>query len=249
MGELEVRPAYEAVLRDAGIATCQDVLNRSACLRDLDTRSNHRLALDGLVVFVKRQKPRGRAGPRNRELEGCEAAARLGVPTAPVVFSGLDARLGALIGHASLEPARPLDDLIREERLDAAAADMVLAALARHVATLHDGGRHHRDLYLNHVFVDPGVPEDVRAILDWERSGPHRRTWGRWVVKDLAAVRASLPDEAVFPAWLDRYVEARAAAVPPRRLARRIERKAQRIRAHVPRTPVGPDAPKSGAWA
>lgn len=257
MGELRVRSAYQAALQDAGIATPAHVLGQSECLRELPDRSNHRLVIGDLVVFVKRRKPRGwwRGAPINRELEGCEEAARLGIPVAPIVFSGSDPRLGALVGHAALAPARPLDDLLREAAFDDATHARVFDDLAAHVAALHDGGRHHRDLYLNHVFVDPQHAEPVRGIIDWERSGPHGRPWGRWVVKDLAALRASAPRDAasgaIQRAFLERYASARQVPYPRDldHLAARVERKAARIRAHVPRTPVGPDAPKPGALA
>lgn len=242
MGELRVRPAHQAALREAGVGSVHDVLLRSACLRDLPDRSNHRLEAGGLVIFVKRRKP-GRFGAvRNAELEGCEAAAQLGIPTAEVVLSAEDPAVGAVVGHLSLAPARPLDDLLGEGALEGAGLERVFSDLAHAVATLHDARRHHRDLYLNHVFVDPSHEAPVRGILDWERSGAHRRAWGRWVVKDLAALRASGAPDRFF----DRYRALRGSPWPAY-FDGRIDAKAAKIRAHVPRTPVGPDAPKGDA--
>jgi hypothetical protein len=229
-----------------GIRTVADVLERSECVRDLPDRSNHVLRAGGEVVIVKRTKPRGLLGRVPAvppEAAGIAAARAAGVPTAEVALSGVDRRLGAVTGTRDLAPARPLDELLREGRLSAEAVAALLASLSRAVAALHAARLHHRDLYLNHVYAVPSAGRVV--LIDWERARRHRGALGRAVVKDLAAIEASIPPGTVGDRekgrFLVRYLAARgmpvrALAVP---LARRIEAKAARIRAHVPRTPVG----------
>ncbi len=239
-------PRWEDRLRAAGIESAADALDRSRCVRDLPDRSNHSLHVGDLHIYLKRRKagrwPR-RSMP-NPELDGLILGARLLVPVPPLVLAGEDKQLGALVGTLSLAPARPLDALLKEGTLCPDVRRRVLRRLADDVAALHASRHHHRDLYLNHVFVDPAEAQPVRGIIDWERHGAHRAEVGRWVVKDLASLLASIPPGTVSPreqrAFLARYM--RAARVLRRSragLARRVEAKAARIRRHVPRTPVG----------
>jgi len=61
-----------------------------------------------------------------------------------------------------------------------------VAAIA---AKLHGASAFHKDLYLCHLFVDPGLtaPAGRRlTLIDLHRMGTHRLTGGRWRVKDLA---------------------------------------------------------------
>jgi hypothetical protein len=179
--------------------------------------------------------------------------AAAGVPVPPLVFHGADERLGVVTGTRDLGPARPLDDLLREGRLDGVPRLTALIRLSIAVARLHAQGLHHRDLYLNHVYADPRRDDPLVAIIDWDRCGRHRLPYGRWVVKDLAALLSSIPPGTVTDReqidFLVRYLGMRGRGVTTssRRLARRIARKAARLRAHVPRTPVGEAArPRRG---
>lgn len=235
-------------LRKAGVRTVDDVLVHSTCVRDLKTRANLVLEADGLKIHVKHAKRARRA----READALEVLERLRVPTAVLAFSGVDAALGAVTGTLDLAPARPLDDLLGEGALDDRQRRAVSEALADVVGTLHEAGYNHRDLYLCHVFVRfVGVLPSV-SLIDLERLRKHRRTLGPRVLKDLAALASSVPDGGATTyeraRFLLRYLLRRGI---PRRgvyagLARRIRRKAARIRRHVPRTPVG-DAARPGA--
>ncbi|MFV1959104.1 MAG: lipopolysaccharide kinase InaA family protein [Planctomycetota bacterium] len=247
---LRVRPRYRSAFEAAGILAIEDVLSRAEVVRDLPDRANLVLHLDPLRIHVKRRKRAGRRrrGGQNREVEGLELADRLGIPVPCLVFAGVDAEGGVLTGTQDVAGARPLDDVLRGGALQGAARRDVLEGLAEAVAVLHRARHHHRDLYLNHVWVDAGARPRLRALIDWERQGRHRCLTGRWAVKDLAALLASIPPGTVTArerlAFLARYL----ARVPVegrrrrRRLARRVGRKAARIRAHVPRTPVGEGA-------
>lgn len=259
-GDLTIGPRWRDLLHAQGVRTVQDLLARAEWVRDLPDRANLRLALQGLLVHVKLRKPRrrdrlpGSPGPANREQDGLGLAERLGVPVPALVLAGQDPRRGAVTGTLDLAPALPLDDALRAGLLDACGRRRVRSDLARAVARLHASGVHHRDLYLNHVYVDPSDGR-LAGVIDWDRHGHHGRPRSRRVVKDLAALEASIPPGTVGEGERRRFLLAylRASALDARRigarLARRIARRAERIRAHVPRTPVGEAARARGSTA
>jgi hypothetical protein len=244
-------------MAEAGVRRVGDVLLRSDAIRDLPDRSNHELTVRGTRYFVKRTKPHGlfrRVPDPPPEARGLALLAVAGVPAARVAFVGRDPRHGALTGTFDLAPARPLDVWLQRGALPHSAVDALLAALARAVAVLHGAGLCHRDLYANHVFADPHTLRV--ALIDAERVTKSGGLLSRLVVKDLAALDVSLPKDVVSEharaRLLVRYLvarglPARALAAP---LAKRISRKAARIAAHVPRTPVGAAArPRPGVTA
>ncbi|MDA1195460.1 MAG: hypothetical protein O2894_09785 [Planctomycetota bacterium] len=241
MTALLAPPALRERLAEAGIHTLADVLGRATCVRDLPTRSNHILEAAGMRIFVKREKRHA----YSHEAEAIERAREARVPTAEVVLRGSDPALGAVVGTLDLAPARPVDDLLRSGRLQGRDLRHVFDALADAAASLHDARLHHRDLYLCHVFARVDEERARVTLIDFERLGRHRRVLGTRVVKDLAAIFVSIPEgttsELVVPRFLLRYMRRRGI---PRRgvyagLLRRIRRKMERIRAHVPQTPVG----------
>lgn len=244
VGRLEGPPDVLAALAADGVATVADVLARADGVRDLRGRSNHLLRAGGLVVHVKR----GKRGRVSREARAIEALASLGVPVARLAFRGSDRRLGNVAGTIDLAPARPFDDLLRERAIGPEQADAAFRGLAEAVARLHDAKLDHRDLYLNHVFVNPSSPTADVTLIDVERVRRHHGLLGRAVVKDLAAIHASIPPGlrscAAQTRFLVHYLRSRR--FPVRMLLgpllHRIVRKADAIRSHVPRTPVGPAA-------
>ncbi len=132
-----------------------------------------------------------------------------------------------------------LDALLRAAlaRGDAAAAvRFACRVVAPVVARLHEQGLVFRDLYWNHLFA-VGLDADQVTFLDVERVF---RPWfrrRRWIVKDLAGLLSSAPEQVsrtmalrFLLAYLGPRDRALAAA-----LARDVARKAARIRAHVPR--------------
>ena len=239
-GRLDVRPEAAPLLASMGVATVADLLARAEVVRDLPDRTNLVLRAPGACLHVKRSRRRG----PSREAAALEVAARAGVPVARIAFTGRARGLGSVVGTFDLAPARPLDDLLREGLLDADGATAALTATVRAAAALHAARLHHHDLYLNHVFVDPADPTRA-TLIDLERTTSHHGLLGRAVVKDLAAIHATIPAATASCAdrmrLLARYLEARRFPVWSLlgRLSRRVEAKAARIRAHVPRTPVG----------
>jgi hypothetical protein len=239
-GRLEGDPAALAALAADGVATVADVLARAECVRDLAKRSNHVLRAGGLVVHVKRATSRRPSA----EAAAIRASAAAGVPVPRIAFEGVDGKLGSIVGTVDLAPARPLDDLLAENALSEGAADAAFDALARATAALHGARLHHHDLYLNHVWADPRRPEAV-TLIDLERLSHGHGVLGRTVVKDLAAIEASVPDGTLSCRRRARFLEAYLGArgFPARLLLgpllRRVVKKAASIRRHVPRTPVG----------
>lgn len=242
--------------RAEGIASVGDFLDRAEYVRDLPQRSNHRLVVGGQALHAKRAKPRGflRRVPReDPEARGLRLLAVAGVACATAVLWGRDPRLGTLVATVDLAPAQPLDDLLAQGWLPSGGAEGLLEALAGMAARMHDAGLHHRDLYLNHLYADPGAggaPGRI-VVIDAERVGRHRTRLGRRVRKDLACLLASGPETWWEPARAARlvqaYLEARGlpASLAPR-LEARLLRKARRIRRRIPRTPVGEAARPRG---
>jgi hypothetical protein len=122
------------------------------------------------------------------------------------------------------------DSLCRRERID---------RLARFVASLHRAGFVHRDLYLSHVFLEPGVgkPDELRGegyrLIDLQRVFRPRWRLGRWVVKDLAALHYSTPAECVTPLerlrFLARYVRCCGRLISARQLSEKVHAKTLRM--------------------
>ena len=133
-------------------------------------------------------------------------------------------------------PGRSLEAWSREwVHGDRATARRVLAPLAALVARLHRLGYVHRDLYLSHVFWDPGSPlETSLCLIDLQRVlRPRRR---RWMIKDLAALNFSAPAE-VFSAtyrvrWLKQYLGLPKLDPAAKRLAYRVIGKTLSIARH-----------------
>ncbi len=240
-GRLEGPPDVLARLAAEGVATVGDVLARAETVRELPDRSNHVLRVGADRFHVKRSRRRG----PSREAAAIALARKAGVPTAMVAFAGRVKGAGSLVGTFDLAPARPLDDLLREGALSVPARDAAFRALAEATAALHRARLHHHDLYLSHVFVDPTEARPAVTLIDLERVTSHHGLLGRAIVKDLAAIEASIPDGIVSCEGRARFLAhyLRSRHFPVRSLLgpllRRVVRKAALIRRHVPRTPVG----------
>ncbi len=135
-----------------------------------------------------------------------------------------------------IDHARTLRDEL--EQCSASERRRLGARLLELVARLHASGFHHRDLYLQHVILRSG--DGALVLIDVGRVGRvglGRRM--RWLVKDLAALLHSTPARVTarerlrFAAgWLDAMAVTDRGA--RRRLLRAVERKRERIAAHVP---------------
>lgn len=117
-------------------------------------------------------------------------------------------------------------------------ADYAARCVAPLVRRLHDQRLVYRDLYWNHVFVVDPRRSDAPVFLDVERVFRPRWRWRRWVVKDLAGLRASVPAGIVVsPRQELRFLRAYAGGSLRglQGLCRAIRAKARRIGAHAPK--------------
>lgn len=180
---------------------------------------------------------RGRRGDAAREWHWLHVLPLLGIRTAePLAWIGERGR--TLLVTAAV-PGRAMDAWAIES-----AATGRLPALTRTICRdvapvvrrLHDRGLCHRDLYWNHLFcVDPHE-DAVPTLLDVERVFAPRLRRRRWIVKDLAALWASVPvpvSGRVGLRFLRSYLG--QSLRRHRALILAIVGKAQRIRGHSPR--------------
>jgi heptose I phosphotransferase len=117
---------------------------------------------------------------------------------------------------------------------DSATVGELIDPLAALIARLHDRGYVHRDLYLSHVFYDPGSPPATALrLIDLQRVFRPRWRMRRWIIKDLASLNYSTPSRLVSTKarvrWLRRYLEVTRLDGPARALLYRIVGKTQWI--------------------
>ncbi len=115
---------------------------------------------------------------------------------------------------------RPLADLI---------ADTVRA--------IHRNGFVHRDLYLSHIFFDPGSPlENAIHIIDLQRVVQPRWFKQRAIIKDLAALNYSTPVSVMSLKdrirWLKRYLGLSKLGKREKRFAAKVYKKTKQIERH-----------------
>ena len=179
-------------------------------------RSTARHRLDGpggpLSVYLKRHErlplstrlratlaPGESATPAAVERSNLEVARGLGIAVPEVVAIGERVgpmgRLGGYLMTAELVGQVELNVAIPRWRCELGPSRFVevktevFGEVAAIAAKLHSASAFHKDLYLCHLFVDPGLtaPAGRRlTLIDLHRMGTHRLTGGRWRVKDLA---------------------------------------------------------------
>ncbi|MBL8754558.1 MAG: hypothetical protein JNK15_14740 [Planctomycetes bacterium] len=154
----------------------------------------------------------------------------------PLAFVGRGRRTLLVTGGVG---GRALDAWWRKlqpEGRGGAVAEYAIAHVAPRVRALHGAGVCYRDLYWNHVFAADPCGTEPPTFLDVERVFRPRWRLRRWIVKDLAGLLASAPDDVpvrlqlrFLRAYLDAPVRGH------RGLLRAIVGKAARIRRHAPR--------------
>jgi heptose I phosphotransferase len=216
-GRLEINSAYQQTLERLGLASFAafEALPGTT-VRRIDSRATSRVELESLVIYLKRHgRPhwRERITPwirLGKRLFGAEPEwnaiwqfQRLGIPTVePVAFGR---RTGAtFVATRELVARCDLKQWVRDclDRRHPSGAwqwdDFLQAAghaqrLATMVATMHRGGFHHQDLYLNHVLwvgdLEDGRP-DLR-LIDLGRVSRLGLLRRRWIWKDLAQLAYS----------------------------------------------------------
>lgn len=183
----------------------------------------------------------GAASLAGVEWHWLRSLAETGIPVAEPVLLGSRGEGGrelSLVVTASVA-GESLETLVRRWTVRDRALMMAVAdTTADVVARLHAAGFVHRDLYLSHLFLDPGSdPASPRlALIDLFRV--RRVGWRpmRWIVKDLAALHYSLPAGLLSRSdrlrWLKRYVGASKLSASLNGLVRRIDRRAHRMARH-----------------
>lgn len=254
--------AWEAALRSAGLASFDALMNVEGT-RTLDKaglgegRQRTELTLDGCRLYLKRyDESLGASGiisrlhhsrsPAYAEWQRVRAVEAAGVRVPEVVAFGQrrgsrrtrqSLLLFASAAGWSLEQwARDWPDRLREpQRKDAASR-----ALADAVATLHNAGLFHRDLYLSHIFACARSDGtfDI-TLIDLARVIRPRVAKPRWRVKDLAALHYSTPEGVASAVdrvrWYKRYRGIARLSGWDRWLVKWVDWKARRIARHTDR--------------
>ena len=168
------------------------------------------------------------------EFSNIRAARAAGVPTMQEVLFGEQGRRSYVI--VSAVPGDPLERC-GEQFLATIEQDHGIphftTRLADLVATLHEAGYVHRDLYASHVFLDKRGGDFELFLIDLARMFRPLCRRFRWRVKDLAQLKYSMPTLWTVAHWDDflaKYLGGAAAAMP--RYARAIDRKVAVIRRH-----------------
>jgi heptose I phosphotransferase len=197
----------EAVFEHPDIKPWRTLADRENCTLDATLGDGRRVRL-----HVKRYTAtKTAAGAMLNEVAGFRLLQAHGIPTAPLVASGM------LTDGRSFVITEDLAGYGDAEKLIAAGTpfDRLLEPTARLTAKLHNAGLHHRDLYLCHFFAR--VPDSCEAdikLIDVARVKSLPRLFARrWIVKDLAQFwysTLSLPiTDRQRDAWLSAYAAAR----------------------------------------
>ena len=171
--------------------------------------------------------------PARVEIYWGERLGRILVPSpVPVLLAEEGPRRGrsALVTRA-VQGGLPLD------RIEEAPPGKVVTAAARLTARIHREGLVHRDLYLNHLLLDP---QGGIWLADLQRMMEPKAFFERWRVKDLAALLHSAPPWA-GPTTKLRFLLRYARALglrdreAVRRLAGKVLGKERKMAAHKPK--------------
>ncbi len=190
--------------------------------------------------WYERLRGRESRSPGRREGENLAALASLALPVPRVLAWFEDARAErSAVVMERLPGSRHLRAALRSAAStrggDRTQRRLWARELVQLTARLHGAGWYHRDLYLVHFLLAPGL-----HLLDVGRARREPRPRRRWFVKDLAALLVSAPPEVSAPARLRflrdylrlRGLDGRGAL---RAWARAVEAKAFSLAAHAPR--------------
>lgn len=185
------------------------------------------------------------AFPGPSEQANIERVAALGVRVPETIFAGADGRAacGSLFATRALDGYLPLHLYIAGPftKLSPTAQCRRKAALVRRLVDvarkLHDARLHHRDFYLCHFYLhdDADCNDGFDLVLiDLGRLLESRLA--RWKIKDLAGLLFSSEIDGVSRAdrmrFFKQYLGLSKLDAAAKRLARRVEAKAERYRRH-----------------
>jgi tRNA A-37 threonylcarbamoyl transferase component Bud32 len=180
------------------------------------------------------------SGPAGVEFANIAAARSAGVPTmAPVACREQAGFCGPVRGYVIFAAVpgeavqRSFAGFLARHRDDDAVQrfTMKLVGLVR---DFHRGGYVHRDMYASHIFLDESRGEPALYLIDLARMFRPRWRRFRWLVKDLAQLKYSMPrvwNERHWDVFLTAYLGDRAGRAF-RRFSRAIDRKIAIMRRH-----------------
>lgn len=201
-----------------------------------------RYASESLPVRLRRWWTYGfGGGPAGLERRNIARVSRLGIATMRAAAWGCQGGLLGATRSYLLVTGVPGEALSRVEQGPIAGktdlARRMTQALADLARTLHAGGLAHRDFYASHIFLEE-TPEGPRLhLIDLARVlAPRLRRW-RWIVKDLAQLRYSMPEDWRNNWWRDFLGWYRPGASPRtyRRIHYAVEAKVALMRRHEER--------------
>lgn len=217
----------DMIFTDSAIKPWRRLADRENCTWDIASPAAT------IRLHVKRFPFMRSRSPAKDEAEGYRLLRERGIPTAAVAAWGILDDGRSFIAVEDLAGFTPADKLV-ESGLP---FDRLLLPTADLTARLHNGGLHHRDLYLCHFLGrrDENPQADLRLIdAARVRPLPGPLTRRRWIVKDLAQFWYSTTQLAITDsqrnAWLGRYCEQTRMSLDP--LKKAILRKSAAIAAH-----------------
>ncbi len=156
---------------------------------------------EGLLARFKRWVTYGPAmSPAAIEFDNIQAARAAGVPTMQaLVASEQWGAFGSAMSYIIVTevPGEKLESIICGFLDDNTAAPQAVEAftlsLADAVRKFHAAGYVHRDLYCCHLFADRHAGEFEFYLIDLARAFRPKWRRGRWLVKDLAQLKFSMP--------------------------------------------------------
>ncbi len=118
---------------------------------------------------------------------------------------------------------------------------LLLKTIAGITRRMHDGGVNHRDYYLCHLHILPEAqPWPQLFVIDLNRADRRKRVGLRWVVKDLAALNYSAPENIFCRSdrmrFLKFYLGTDRLDAADRKLAKKIIKKTRKIARHAVRS-------------
>jgi len=202
-----VNPAQADVLRAAGVHTAEDVLALpEEIVSGHPDRQVGRVRLGGVVAYLKKEhrvpwRERLRNlwagfGPASKSWREAATLRQVGeaFPGLPSWIAAGETRDGrAFLLLRELTGTYPLSEALERWRDVPRVRRKLADELGRALASLHESGFVHGDLFAPHVLVDPATLQVF--FLDWQRAGRSAR--GCW--RDLATLDLTLATELAGP--------------------------------------------------
>ncbi|NLF30109.1 MAG: hypothetical protein GX591_04380 [Planctomycetes bacterium] len=223
--ELHIEPAYAQTLGAAGLTTYEAFMTTTMGeplvkpgLQE-QGRQRRRLTLGDETFYLKRYTSSSSLPGARLEVLAVRSVRDAGVPTMSLAATGLGPQGGFnLVTEVPGDAlSRRFDELVGRFGGGPAAGGELARRLGGLAGKLHRAGLVHRDLYASHIFVDVRGGELDLYLIDLARVfRPRRRCW-RWRLKDLAALKYSLPADWAarhWPAVRDAYEDTLGRRLP-----------------------------------